>query len=175
MKKYLPSPLITLTMLAIIGLGAYGVKAWYFPARATWFLIVPLSAVGVALAIRLYSRMDHLYSTKALKINARVCTLLLVPLFLCTAFGIGAPAVALHVLGPDTQIAATVADKSERFKRCRKRIYLAEYSRRLCVSGREFERLQEGQRILLRARVGVFGTFVFSLQPNQPLAGRRPR
>ena len=166
MKMYRPPPLITATIFAILGLGIYGVKAWYFPARETWFLIMPVSVVGVALALWLYPRMEHLYSTRAQKINARVLTLLLVPLLLCAAFGIGVPAVALRVLGPDTQIAATVTDKKERFRRCRMRIYLAEYSRRLCVSDREFERLQEGQRVLLRARVGVFGTFVFSIEPS---------
>jgi hypothetical protein len=165
MKKYYPPPLVTVALLAIIGLGIYGVKAWYFPTRDTWFLVVPLSLVGVALAIWMYPRMEHLYATRAQRINARVCTLLLVPLFLCAAFGIGAPAAALHVLGPDVQIAATVADKQERFKRCRRQIYLAEFSRRLCVGGREFESLQEGQRVSLRARVGVFGTFVFALEP----------
>ena len=166
MKAYRPTLLITVTILTTVGLGAYGIKAWYFPARETWFLILPLSVVGVALAIRLNSRMDHLYATRAAKINARVCTVLLVPLILCAAFGIGVPALALRVSGPDTQITATVTDKRERFRRCRKRIYLAEYSRRLCVSGRQFEQLQEGQRVLLRARVGLFGTFVFSLQPG---------
>jgi hypothetical protein len=165
MKNYRPPPLVIVILFTIIGLGIYGVKVWYFPTRETWFLVVPLSIVGVALAVWMYPRMEHLYSTRAQRINARVCTLLLVPLMLCAAFGIGIPAAALHVLGPDVQIAATVADKQERFKRCRRQIYLAGYSRRLCVGGREFDLLQEGQRVSLRARVGVFGTFVFALEP----------
>jgi hypothetical protein len=170
MRKYRPSVLVTAAVLAISVLALYGIKAWYFPSSATWLLIVPLSVIGFALALWTYPRIDHLYSSRALKINARVCTMLLVPLFICTAFGIGVPAISLRVLGPDTQIAATITDKRERFKRCRKRVYLAEHSRsfkgRICVSGREFEKLEEGQRVLLSARVGVFGTFVFSIQPS---------
>jgi hypothetical protein len=165
MKKYLPSPLITVTTLAILGLSVFGAKAWYFPTRETWFLVVPVSLVGVALAIQLSSRISHLYSTMALKIGARVCTLLFVPLILGAAFGIGVPALALRILGPDTQITATVTDKIERFKRCTRKIQLAGYWRRLCVTSREFQQLEEGERVWLSARVGVFGTFVFSLQP----------
>jgi hypothetical protein len=155
-----------MTILALLGMAAYGLKAWYFPTRETWFLIAPAGVVGVALAIRLGSRMDHLYSTNALKMGARVCALLFLPLILCAACGIGVPAFALRVLGPNTQITATVADKTERFKRCRNKMQLAEYPGRLCVNSHEFEQLEEGQRVFLRARVGVFGTFVFSLQPS---------
>jgi hypothetical protein len=63
-------------------------------------------------------------------------------------------------------VAKAWKDWGKRFKRCRKQIYLAEYSRRLCVSSRDFERLRGGQGVLLRARVGVCGTFVFSMQPR---------
>jgi hypothetical protein len=166
MSKYTPPLHIILAIWAICGLGIYGVRAWYFPDPNTWLLVVPVGVVGVALGVRIWQRVRHLYRTKRSRIAAPLIVLL-VPSCMCVAFGLGAPALAMRLMGPDTQMAATVFRKEHGSRRCRKQIYLVEnWPTRLCVSAGEYESVQPGSRVLLNARTNALGTFVFSIEAS---------
>lgn len=162
--KYKPPLHIIAAVWVTCGLGIYGVKAWYFAAPDTWLLVALISIFGLVLGVRMW-RVRHLY-TKGGRLGAPVIVLL-VPTCLSVAGGLGLPALTLRMMGPNTQISATVRSVERGGRRCRYEVYLAEYwPDRLCVSDRDYESLQQGAKVLLNVRRSVLGTFVFSIEPS---------
>lgn len=158
-------------ILLILALAFFGVKAWYFPNERTWFLAVPIVTLSLTGAILLIPRSMHLYATKGKKFIAAACMVTCIPMLSGLAFGLGAPALALHFKGPDHQIAATVQSKRTATRRCRRKIELAGYApavnHRLCLTPEEFAPLQQGKKVVLAAREGYFGTLAFTIQPAE--------
>ena len=166
MQKYKPPLQIIVAVWVTCGLGIYGIKAWYFAERSTWVLVVPISIIGLGLGMRAWRGVRHLYTKRRGRLAAPVIVLL-VPAGLSMALGLGLPALALRMMGPDSQMSATVLRNEHGGRRCRKQVYLAEYwPSRICVSASDHEWMQQGRRVALNVRRSVFGTFVFSIEPS---------
>ena len=167
MKVYRPPALATVVIFAIFILVFYGLTTWYVPTTHSRPWIASMGVLGVPTAIWVYRTLQPFYPTRRLQQLSFAALLIFVPLLLCIGFGIGAPAITLRLMGPDTQLSTTVVRKQEAIRRCRKRIVLAEYSPvfdPLCVSAHDYEKLKTGQQVLLNARQGPLGVFVFSME-----------
>lgn len=165
MQKYKPPLPILLAIWVTCGLGIYGMTAWYFTESGALLLVVPASIIGLVLGAVMWRSVRHLYTEKSGRWRAPLLALMVAGA-LSVAAGIGLPAVILRIMGPDTQISATVLQNERGSRRCRRQIYLAEYwPSRICVSAHDHEWMQQGTRVLLNARRSVFGTFVFSIEP----------
>lgn len=166
MQRYRPPVHIIVAAWVTCGLGIYGIKAWYFAERSSWLLVVPISIIGLVLGVRMWRRVRHLYTTRRGRLGAPVIVLL-VPAGLSMALALGLPALTLRMMGPDSQMSATVLRNEHGGRRCRRQVYLAEYwPSRVCVSARDHEWLQQDRRVVLNVRRSVFGTFVFSIEPS---------
>lgn len=170
-QKYKPPLHVIVATWVSCGLGIYGIKAWYFAEPSTWLLIAPISIIGLVLGVRMWRRVRYLYTRRGRL--ASPVLVLLVATCLSVAGGLGLPALTLRMMGPDTQISATVLSIERGGRRCRSEVYLAEYwPSRLCVSDRDYESLQQGANVLLNVRKSVFGTFVFSIEPSWTREGQ---
>lgn len=165
MMKYSPPVHVIVAVWVTCGLGVYGIKAWYFPEPGTWLLVAPTCLIGLVLGARLWRRVRHLYTSRRGRLGGPIFVLL-VPVYMSVGIGLGLPALAMRLMGPDSQITATVLRMEDGSRRCRRQIYIAEFwPSRFCVSTREYERLVEGRDVLLDVRRSVSGTFVFSIAP----------
>ena len=171
MKKYAPPPLAIVVIFAFLGLAVYGQIAWYSPNASSPLLVTLVVVLSVPLAFWVYGRIRHLYPTKARRRFACAMIVLFLPMVMCLALGFGAPALALRLMGPDTQMASTVLGKRAQYGRCSREIVLAGFIQALqvrgvCVGVKVFNRAQHGQRVLLNVRHGPFGTLLFSIEPG---------
>jgi hypothetical protein len=168
-KKYMPPLPALLLIFLTLSLAFFGLKSWYFPQERTWMLAVPVVVASLIAAILLIPRSLHLYPTRARKIVAAVTLLIVMPMLCGFAYGVGAPALALRLKGPDQQITATIHSKRTATRRCRRKIELAEFqpavNHRLCLSPEDFAPLRQGQKVVMDAREGFFGTLVFTIKP----------
>jgi len=170
-QKYTPPPLALVVIFALLGLGLYGGIAWYAPNAASRRLLILLALLSIPLALWVFGHIRHLYQTQVGRGFACAMMLLMAPMLMCFALGLGAPALALRLMGPDTQVASTVLGKRAQYGRCSREIVLAGFTQALrvrgvCVGTQEFNRVQHGQRVLLNVRHGPFGTLLFSIESS---------
>lgn len=159
--------------MMMMALAIYGLTSWFFPSEQ--FLAIasgPVVTLGLIASYLLcrYGRFDKEELAKRKMRKPFVClgAVTFIPIFLWMALCVGTPALITLFLGPNGEIVASVAIKTERGATKRNRLGLVGYSTllkdRFWVPDEVFNYVHVGQDVSLRVREDFFGTRIFDIK-----------
>jgi hypothetical protein len=157
-------------MFAALGLAVYASIAWYFPKGASWWLAVPVGLLGIFPAMAMNRSIRESRHRRLAERAAPLVGLIFLPCAFAVGFGVGAPALVLRQLGPNTEVTTTVLGAERKpSKSCRHEVVVARYSNtsgaKFCVSPHEFDWFRKKQTVLIATRDSYLGTLAFSIRP----------
>lgn len=165
--------LLTVLMLALLGLALYGLNEWYFPKAGSAWLFAPGGIFGAIVGAGLERVRPAQGRITRPSVLVAIVMALVFGFFAGMGTYVGVPSLLLRMGGAETTMIATVSGREQRsnprYTRCQYKIRLAGYrqvlDQSLCVDDDLYPRLRKGRQVVLAVREGNFGTLAFSMRP----------